>query len=73
MRNVVGSFKAKRVRVRAYFAEKNPVCTPSDLLWIHIMIAESFTVRATVIFKQLQGNSVKVSMQRYRLNSLMLV
>ena len=50
MIKVGGWFKAKRVRVRAYFAEKNPVCTPSDRWWIYIMIAEAFAARATVTF-----------------------
>uniref|UniRef100_M4C3V2 Uncharacterized protein n=1 Tax=Hyaloperonospora arabidopsidis (strain Emoy2) TaxID=559515 RepID=M4C3V2_HYAAE len=66
----VGSwFKTRRVRVRAYFAEKNPVCTPSDRWWIYIMIAEAFAARATVTFKQIQGHSVTVSIQREHLKS----
>ena len=66
----VGSwFKARRVRVRAYFAEKNPVCTPSDRWWIYIMITEAFAARATVTFKQIQGHSVTVSIQREHLKS----
>uniref|UniRef100_M4BQY6 Uncharacterized protein n=1 Tax=Hyaloperonospora arabidopsidis (strain Emoy2) TaxID=559515 RepID=M4BQY6_HYAAE len=72
MIKVGGWFKAKRVRVRAYFAEKNPVCTPSDRWWIYIMIAGAFAARATVTFKHLQGHSVTVSMQREHLKSLML-
>ena len=35
-------------------------------------IAEAFVVRATVIFKQIQGHSVTVSMQREHLKNLLL-
>ncbi|CAI5704033.1 unnamed protein product [Peronospora effusa] len=72
MSKVGGWFKAKRVRGRAYLAEKNPVCTPSNRWWIYIMIAYAFAARAAVIFKQLNRHSVTVSMQREYLKSLML-
>ncbi|CAH0486143.1 unnamed protein product [Peronospora farinosa] len=72
MSKVGGWFKAKRVRGRAYLAEKNPVCTPSDRWWIYIIIAKAFAASATVTFKQLNRHSVTVSMQREYLKSLML-
>ncbi|RMX67634.1 hypothetical protein KXD40_008896 [Peronospora effusa] len=61
-----GWFKAKSVRVRAYLAERNPACTPSNRWWIYIMIAEAFACTR-------DGHFVTASIQQEHLKSLVLL
>ena len=67
MGNVGDWFKKHRIQISMHTNEKRPICTPSHVWWISLLVVAKFSYLATTAFKCLQGHYITVSMQRTHL------
>jgi hypothetical protein len=64
MSKVTAWFRAHRVPVQDYLAEKNPSCTPPLKWWVVVHFVAKLSNEATITFRSLEGLTTLVSQQR---------
>ena len=67
MGNVKDWFKKHKIQIGMQINEKPPICTPSHVWYIYLLVVSKFSCLAATAFKCLQGHHVTVLMQRMHL------
>ena len=67
MDNISDWFKKHKIHIGMHINTKLPICKPSHVWWIYLLVIEEFSRSATTAFKCLQGHHVTLLMQRMHL------